>query len=322
MAVPSLGEISAFVEVLEHSSFAGAAKQLGLSPPRVSELVRNLEDRLGVRLVERTTRSVAATEAGDRLLARLRPVLDDYQAALESISDFRDKPAGMVRLTVAPPAAEFVMAPVVAGFLERYPDIALEVSVSGVLTDIVAGRFDAGIRPSERLEKDMIAVRVSDPWEYAVLTSPAYLAKRGVPKTPQDLMTHNCIRIRFPSGAIFPWRFQIKRQTVEAQIGGALIVGDNVPLAIRAVLDGAGLLQLSVNYVKRELESGALVTVLDKWAPPPMQGFFLYYSSRNQLRPALRALVDFLREAHHRQSAQIRESDAADGPPKPVRPAA
>ena len=302
MSGPSFAEISAFVSVLDRTSFAGAAKQLGLSPPRVSELVRNLEERLGVRLVERTTRSVAATEAGERLLARLRPVLDDYQAALESINDFRDKPAGMVRLTVAPPAADFVLAPVLADFFTQYPEITLEVSVSGALTDIVAGRFDAGIRPGERLERDMIAVRVSDPIPFAVVGSPSYLARRGVPKTPQDLMGHNCIRFRFPSGAIFSWHFQTKHEVFEAQIAGTLIVGESPALAVKAAVNGVGLLQLSPSFLTAELASGALVRVLEEWAPPPMQGFFLYYPGRRQIRPALKALIDFLRESHRRTS--------------------
>ena len=303
MSGPSFAEISAFVSVLDRTSFAGAAKQLGLSPPRVSELVRNLEERLGVRLVERTTRSVAATEAGERLLARLRPVLDDYQAALESINDFRDKPAGLVRLNVAPPAAEFVLAPVLRDFFAEYPEITLEVVVSGALTDIVAGRFDAGIRPGERLERDMIAVRVSDPIPFAVMAAPSYLARRGVPKTPHDLMAHNCIRLRFPSGTIFPWHFQSKHEVFEAQIGGTLIVGESLGFAVKALLNGVGLLQIPPAYVAAELQSGAVVRVLDDWAPPPMQGFFLYYPGRRQIRPALKALIDFLRESHRRSSA-------------------
>ena len=302
MSGPSFAEISAFVSVLDQTSFGGAAKKLGLSAPRVSELVRNLEDRLGVRLVERTTRSVAATEAGERLLARLRPVLDDYQAALDSISEFRDKPAGMLRLTVAPPAAEFVLAPVLADFFAQYPEITLEVIVSGALTDIVAGRFDAGIRPGERLERDMVAVRVSDPIPFAVVAAPSYLARRGVPKTPQDLMAHNCIRLRFPSGSIFPWHFQTQHEVFEAQIGGTLIVGDSLGLAVKAAVNGIGLAQLSPVFVAAELAAGRLVRVLDDWVPPPMQGFFLYYPSRRQLRPALKALIDFLRDSHRRGS--------------------
>ena len=158
---------------------------------------------------------------------------------------FRDKPAGMVRLTVAPPAADFVLAPVLADFFAQYPEITLEVAVSGALSDIVADRFDAGIRSGERLERDMIAVRVSDPIPFAVVASPSYLARRGVPKTPQDLMAHNCIRLRFPSGAIFPWHFQTKHEVFEAQIGGTLIVGDSAALAVKAAVNGVGLLQLS-----------------------------------------------------------------------------
>jgi DNA-binding transcriptional LysR family regulator len=304
MSGPSFAEISAFVSVLDRTSFAGAAKQLGLSPPRVSELVRSLEERLGVRLVERTTRSVAATEAGERLLARLRPVLDDYQAALDSIADFRDKPAGTVRLTVAPPAADFVLAPVLADFFAQYPEITLEVAVSGALTDIVAGRFDAGIRTGERLERDMIAVRVSDPIPFAVVASPSYLARRGVPKTPQDLMGHNCIRFRFPSGAIFSWHFQTRHEVFEAQITGTLIVGESLGLAVKAAVNGVGLLQMPPMSVAAELASGALVRVLDEWAPPPMQGFFLYYPGRRQIRPALKALIDFLRDSHRRTSTE------------------
>lgn len=302
MPGPSLAEISAFVTVLEQRSFAGAAKQMGLSPPRVSELVRSLEDRLGVRLVERTTRSVAATEAGDRFLARVRPVLDDYQAALESISDFRDKPAGTLRLTVAPPAAHFVLAPVIPRFLATYPEITLEVNVDSWLTDIVAKRFDAGIRPGNRLERDMVAVRVSDDIRFSVVAAPSYLARKGIPKTPQDLMQHNCVRYRLPSGAFLPWRFRTKQERFEGHFGGTLVV-DEIVLGVRAAIDGVGLVQILPQYVARELAEGRLVTVLEDWTPPPLDGFYLYYPSRRQTRPALRVLVDFLKEAHRKKSA-------------------
>jgi len=159
--------------------------------------MRGLEERLGVRLVERTTRSVAATAAGERLLARLRPVLDEYHAALDSLNDFRAKPAGTLRLTVPPPAAEFLLAPVITRFLKTYPEIKLDISVDDALSDIVAERYDAGIRPGERIARDMIALRIGDPMQIVVVASPTYLAQRGTPKTPQDLERHNCIRIRF-----------------------------------------------------------------------------------------------------------------------------
>jgi DNA-binding transcriptional LysR family regulator len=294
MARAGFAESAALVAVLERRSFAQAAKQLGLSPPRVSELVRTLEERLGVRLVERTTRSVAPTAAGERLLARLRPVLDDYDAALESTNEFRSKPAGTLRLTVAPPAADFILSAAAPRFLALYPEISLDISVDGALTDIVGARFDGGIRAGEKVERDMIAVRVSDAIPLVVVATPAYLARHGEPKMPRDLARHDCIRIRLPSGGIFPWRFRIKGRTLEVHVQGRLIVNDN-NLAIRAAIEGTGLLQLSPQYVASELAARRLSTVLDRWAPAPVDGLFLYYPSRRQIRPALNALVDFLR---------------------------
>src|SRR4051794_6316615 len=194
MRTPGFAETTALLAVLEQKSFTKAAEQLGLSTARVSELVRNLEERLGMRLVERTTRSVAATPAGERLVERVRPLLDDYQAALESLNDFRSTPAGTLRLTVAPPAAEFVLAPVIARFWSQYPDISLDISVDSTFVDIVAARFDAGIRPGERVERDMIAVRISDEMQFVVAASPAYIKQHGAPEAPEDLTGHACIQ--------------------------------------------------------------------------------------------------------------------------------
>ena len=295
MPAPGFSETNAFVAVLEQKSFTRAAKQLGLSPARVSELMRSLEERLGVRLVERTTRSVAATAAGERLLARLRPVLDDYQAALDSLNDFRAKPTGTLRLTVPPPAAEFLLAPVITQFLKAYPEIKLDISVDAALTDIVAERYDAGIRPGERVARDMIALRIGDPMQVVVVASPTYLAERGTPWTPQDLERHNCIRIRFPSGVYLPWRFGSKRRNLEVQVDGSLVVNDTA-LAVRAVSDGLGLMQFPLVYFTPMLADGRVVTVLDDWAPPPFEGFYLYYPSRRQIRPALKVFIDFLRK--------------------------
>jgi DNA-binding transcriptional LysR family regulator len=295
MPAPGFSETNAFVAVLEQKSFTRAAKQLGLSPARVSELMRSLEERLGVRLVERTTRSVAATAAGERLLARLRPVLDDYQAALDSLNDFRAKPTGTLRLTVPPPAAEFLLAPVITQFLKAYPEIKLDISVDAALTDIVAERYDAGIRPGERVARDMIALRIGDPMQVVVVASPTYLAERGTPRTPQDLERHNCIRIRFPSGVYLPWRFGSKRRNLEVQVDGSLVVNDTT-LAVRAVSDGLGLMQFPLVYFTPMLADGRVVTVLDDWAPPPFEGFYLYYPSRRQIRPALKVFIDFLRK--------------------------
>jgi DNA-binding transcriptional LysR family regulator len=295
MARPELAEMNAFVAIAEHRSFAKAAVRLGVSPSTLSETLRKLEERLGVRLIERTTRSVAATEAGERLLTRLRPVLEDYDAALESIADFRDTPAGLLRITVAPPAADLVLAPVVARFCAQYPEIRLDISVDDALTDIVAGRFDAGIRAGERLERDMIALRVTDELRRVVVASPDYVKRRGSPKTPHDLPAHNCIRIRLSSGVMFPWHFARNGKSFEAAVDGALVVND-LRLALGAARDGLGLLQVLPDYVESFLAAGELETVLDEWMPPPLDAFFLYYPSRRQIRAPLQAFVDFLRQ--------------------------
>ena len=295
MVEPSFAEANAFVTVLEQKSFSKAATRLNLSPPRVSEMVRLLEERLGVRLVERTTRSVAPTAAGERLLARLRPVLDDYRAALDLVNDFREKPAGMVRLTVAPPVAYMGLIPTISRFLLEYPEITVEISSDTTLTDIVAGRFDAGIRTAERLERDMVAVRIGDEAPIVVVAAPSYIARRGKPQTPHDLAQHDCIRIRFASGALISWRLRVGRRVVEVPIDGRLIVNDD-RLALQALLEGMGLMQMPRNWIEQDLTAKRLVTVLDDFQPPPISGFFLYYPSRRQIRPALKVLIDFLRK--------------------------
>jgi DNA-binding transcriptional LysR family regulator len=299
MFTPSFGQTSALLAVLENKSFTKAAAQLGLSPARVSELVRNLEDQLGMRLVERTTRSVAATAAGERLLERLRPLLDDYQAALESLNDFRSKPAGTLRLTVAPPAADFVLAPLIARFLSQYPEIRLDVSIDRGFVDIVTARFDAGIRPGERIARDMIAVRISDEMRFVTVASPAYVQQHGAPATPQDLTKHACIRFRLPSGGLVPWRFGKQRRMFEIQVEGPLAATEP-GIGVRAATDGAGIVQLPLAYVASELASGRLVALLSDSVQPQLDGFFLYYSSRRQMRPPLKALTDFLREVYRR----------------------
>ncbi len=292
---PSLAETTAFVAVVELKSFTKAAKQLALSPPRVSELIRNLEEQLGVRLVERTTRSVAPTAAGERLLERLRPVLDEYRSALESTNEFRGKPAGILRLTAPPPAGDFFLASAIPRFLAHYPEISLDLSFTEALTDIVAEHFDAGIRIGERIERDMIAVRITDELPLVVAGSPAYFAQRGKPKTPDDLVAHDCIRTRFSSGTYVPWRFRVKRRDLEVHVEGRLVV-NSVTVGRRAAVEGLALIQAPPVFIASELAEGTLVTALDEWAPTPLTGFFLYFPSRRQMRPALKALVDFLRD--------------------------
>lgn len=311
MPGPNFAEISALISVLEQKSFANAAKHLGLSPPRVSELVRNLEDRVGVRLVERTTRSVAASRAGEQLLARLRNVLDDYQAALESLSEFRSTPAGTVRLTVAPFGANFVIGPVIARFLALYPDIRLDISVDISNKDLVADRFDAGIRPGELLERDMIAVRIGDGMRFVVVAAPSYIAQRGAPKTPQDLLQHDLLRLRFPNGTLFPMRFRNRGRAFELQAEGKLTINGSLSLLLKAALDGVGLVQAPLQYAQPDIAAGHLVTVLDEWAPPKGEGVYLYYPSRHQIRPALKVLVDFLRNEYRSSSAHRSEGRVA-----------
>jgi DNA-binding transcriptional LysR family regulator len=290
------GELSAFMAVADQRNFTRAAKQLGISPATLSETIRNLEERLGIRLLNRTTRSVAPTEAGEKLLGRLRPVIDDYEAAIDSLNEFRDKPAGLVRLTVAPPAAQSVLAPLLSKFLAQYPDIKLEISVDGANVDIVAQQFDAGIRSSDRVDRDMIAVKITDEWRSALVGAPAYLARRGTPETPDNLANHNCIRLRLPNGALVPWRFQKDGKNFEIAVSGSLILNETSLMA-PAVVDGVGLVQLPRAYVSAAIAEGRVVSLLEEWQPSGAP-FALYYSSRRQMPAALQALIEFLRKNH------------------------
>jgi len=294
MRGPELAEMNAFVAVAERRSFAKAAIQLGISRSRLSETISGLEARLGVRLLNRTTRSVAPTTAGERLLARLRPLLDDFAGALDSINAFRDKPAGLLRLTVPPPVASFMLAPLVSRFLAQYPAIDLEISVDAALTDIVAGRFDAGMRAGERVERDMIAVRIGEVIGGVVVAAPDYLARHKRPTTPRDLEAHNCIRIRFPSGVILPWQFEKKGKQVEVAVEGRLTLNDP-ELAIRAAVDGVGVLYTGLGYAASEIKAGRLVPLLEDWRPRS-SAIFLYYPSRRQVPVPLQAFIEFLRE--------------------------
>jgi len=294
MRGPELAEMNAFIAVAQRRSFATAAVQLGVSRSRLSETIRELEGRLGVRLLNRTTRSVAPTVAGERLLAQIRPLLADFDAVLDSINAFRDKPAGLLRLTVPPPVASFMLAPLLSRFLDKYPAIDLEISVDGALTDIVAGRFDAGMRAGDRVERDMIAVRIGEEIRSVVVAAPEYLARHKRPTTPCDLGAHNCIRFRFPSGVIVPWQFEKKGRQVEAAVEGRLTVNDP-ELAVRAALDGVGVLYTALGYAAPEINAGRLVPLLEDWRTPAA-AIFLYYPGRRQVPVPLQAFIEFLRE--------------------------
>jgi len=287
-------ELNAFVAVAEQGSFTKAAAQLGVSKGSLSHNIRAIEERLGVRLLNRTTRSVAPTEAGERMLARLRPLLDDLAATVDEVNEFRDRPTGHLRLTMPRPVASFVIAPLLARFAAQYPEIVVDISVSPALTDIVAGRYDAGFRVGNRIGRDMIAVRVTDALRFVVAASPDYLARHPAPERPQDLQTHNCIRLRFPSGEFFPWRFVIDDKVQELEVEGSLI-GSDTDLLLRAAVDGAGIVYALSEYAAPMIASGQLIPLLETWMPPPSEGFFLYYPSRRQNLASLRAFIDFLR---------------------------
>ncbi len=295
-------ELSAFVAVAEQASFTKAAELLGLSTATLSQTVRTLEEQLGVRLLNRTTRSVAPTDAGERLLMQLRPLLDGFDAAVESVNAFRERPAGHLRLTMPPPVARFVLAPVLARFLEQYPDIVIETTVESTLTDIVAGRYDAGIRRGNLVARDMIAVRVTNDMHYLLVASAEYLALHGRPRTPADLQAHNCIRYRLPGGGFIPWVFVVDGKTVEFDISGSVVVINDPELVISAALEGIGIAYLYEEYVASLVADGRLVSLLDKSALPITDGFFLFYPSRRQNPAALRALIEFLR-LHARKGA-------------------
>jgi DNA-binding transcriptional LysR family regulator len=281
------------MEVAEQRSFTRAAKRLGLSPAALSQTIRGLEERLGVRLLNRTTRSVGPTEAGEQLLLRLRPVVDDYAAALESLNQFRDKPAGLLRLTVAPPGVPMLAESVLGDFLAQYPDIRLEISVDSSNVDIVAQQFDAGIRPGHLVERDMVALRITGDWQVGVVGTPAYFARHGEPRSPQDLHAHNCIRVRLTTGALMPWRFMKDGKTFDVAVNGSLVLNE-VSLIQAALLKGVGLAQLHRAFTAAAIAHGQLKPVLEDWQPPGAP-FCLYYSSQRRTPAALQALIDFLR---------------------------
>lgn len=293
MDLPDLAALRAFEAVARQRSFARAALQLGVARSTLSETLRTLEERLGVRLLNRTTRSVAPTEAGERLLARVRPLLADFAAALDSVNAYRDTPSGRLRLTLPPPMIDLLMKPVTARFLAAHPGIELEVASDSALVDIVAASFDAGFRVGERIDRDMIALRMTLDLAFAVVAAPDYVARRGRPATPADLPGHDCLRVRFASGAIKPWIFEQGGKRLEVAVGGSLIVNDP-SLELTAALDGVGVAQTLRWLAAPHLAAGRLVALLEDWLPRPAP-IYLYYPSRRQLPAPLQAFVAFLR---------------------------
>jgi DNA-binding transcriptional LysR family regulator len=294
MVRDELSVLSAFLAVAEERSFTRAAKRLGVSPSALSHSIRGLEERIGVRLLARTTRSVAPTNPGEQLLARLRPALGDIRGALGQVSGLRDKPAGLVRLVVSPLAATMVLAPKLGQFARKYPDVVLDVITTNEgRFDLVAGRFDAGIHLGEFIERDMIAVRVSPDQRAAIVASPRYFKSHPKPTSPRDLPSHRCINFRLGSAGVYRWEFDKGNQSLAVAVHGPLIV-DNAEIMIRAAIDDVGLAFMLEEQVAPHLASGALVRVLEEWCPP-FAGYFLYYPSRRQQPAALSALIETLR---------------------------
>jgi len=294
----NLGELDAFVAVARARSFRGAARASGASASSLSEAVRRLEARLGVRLLHRTTRSVLPTEAGARLLERLAPALAEVDAALDVVNGFRDRPAGTLRLNVPVSVARLVLPAIVPGFLAAYPDIRLEVIVDDNFVDILASGCDAGIRYDERLEQDMIAVPIGPRVQrFATAAAPAYLDRRGRPAHPRDLLDHACLLGRFASGAMTsPWEFERDGEIVRVEPQGPLVVrvGVATDLVVDVAIAGGGIVHLFEQWLRPHLDSGALEPVLGDWWQP-FSGPFLYYSGRRLVPPPLRAFLDFIR---------------------------
>jgi DNA-binding transcriptional LysR family regulator len=290
----NLNDLSAFAAVAGARSFTRAAAQLGVSPSALSHTIRGLEERLGVRLLNRTTRAVTPTEAGERLLAAVGPRLEEIQAELASLTSLRDKPAGRVRLTATENAAEQILLPKLARLLPAYPDVQVEVVIDYGLTDIVAERFDAGVRDGGQVAKDMIAVRIGPDLRMAVVGAPGYFAGRQKPRTPHDLTEHSCINLRLPThGGLYAWEFEEGGREVRVRVDGQLTFNAAGPMA-QAAVAGLGLAYLPEGQVRAQLEAGTLVRVLEDWCPP-FPGYHLYYPSRRQLSPAFALVVEALR---------------------------
>ena len=289
-----LTDLAAFLIVAEEGSFTRAAAKLGTSQSALSQTVRRLEARLGVRLLARTTRSLAPTEAGERLLGRLRPAMEDIAAGLASATELRDKPSGTIRLTTSEHAASTILWPALERLLPQYPDIKVEISINQGFTDIVAERFDAGIRLGESIAKDMIAVRIGPELRMAAVASPAYLARMGTPTTPHDLARHDCINLRMATqGGLYAWEFEKDGRELNVRVEGRLTL-NNGALIRKAALAGMGIAMGVEDYMRGDIAAGRLVRVLEDWCPP-FAGYHLYYPSRRQPSPAFSLLVEALR---------------------------
>jgi DNA-binding transcriptional LysR family regulator len=286
----TMADIVAFLAVARERSFTRAAAKLGVSPSALSHTIRKLEERLGVRLLTRTSRSVSTTEPGERLLERVGPHFDQVADELAGLTELRDKPAGTLRITTGDQPAESILLPALAKLLPLYPDLTVELVVDNGFVDIVAERFDAGVRLGETLAQDMIAVPIGPEMRMAVTGSPGYLALHGSPHTPDDLANHNCINLRHQArGGNSVWDLEKEGRSVNVRVEGQLVVND-IAVVRQAAVDGLGLCYLPRDYLQAQIDAGDLVEVLGEWCPP-FPGYHLYYPSRRQQSPALAAFI-------------------------------
>jgi len=290
----NVSDLLAFLAVARERSFTKAGAKLGVSQSALSHTIRALEERLGLRLLTRTTRSVSPTEAGERLLVSVGGRFEEIEAELEALSELRDKPAGTIRITAGEHAAYSVLSPALAKFLPTYPDIKVEIHVDYGFVDIVALRYDAGVRSGEQVAKDMIAVPIGPDMRMAVVGAPSYFAKRRLPKTPQELTEHNCINLRMPTyGSLYAWEFEKGKRELKVRVDGQLVV-NTIKQRLDAALAGVGLTYMVEDVVQPYVAQGTLVRVLEDWCAP-FAGYHLYYPSRRQASPAFKVLVDALR---------------------------
>ena len=289
-----LDDLSAFLAVARERSFTRAAAKLGVSQSALSHTIRELETRLGIRLLTRTTRSVAPTEAGERLLATAGPRLEDIEAELRALRDLRDTPAGAIRITATRHSADTLLWPKLMPFLRRYPDIRIEIDSDSTLTDIVAQRYDAGVRIGEQVAKDMIAVRIGPDMRMAVVGAPSYFKKHSEPKKPQDLIGHNCINLRLATyGGLYAWEFEKGRSELKVRVEGQLTFNATAQM-LTAALEGFGLAYVPEDVARPHIAKGRLKQVLEDWCPP-FAGYHLYYPSRRQPSAAFALMAEALR---------------------------
>ena len=299
MPLDHTAALRAFRLIARHGSFTRAAADLEVTASALSQTLRQLEDHVGVRLLHRTTRRVGLTEAGHAFLERISPALNEIDEAIDALRQHGDRPAGTLRIAVPQMVLDHLIAPTVATFMRAWPEVKLDIQVENRLTDLIAEGFDAGIRLGERLARDMVAIPLGGPQRAAVVGSPAYFAAHGRPAHPRDLATHDCVRFRFSSNAIYRWEFAhpsgvSKGQWFEIDVDGPITTNDPA-MAIRAALDGLALTHMVEPSVRKALAEGRLESVLDDWLPP-FDGFYLYYPSRLQVPPKLRAFIEHLRQ--------------------------